>query len=246
MDSAATHEKIKQLRFAQENGLPIKKAALGYQCKEVEAYIESLYETIEQSNKAFADKIEEYVSQISMLAQEREQLIKSSKEDAQKIEKQNADLKTLIERRLKGFPESEILLENNSLKKTIARLENELERDQQIKKQAESLAKQNAILTRDIQQVSKENQGLKEGMEKLRVECKRNEAGIQSLLTLHTDQNTVIDRKMEDYKHRLDSNIENADVLMNELIKIIGILSTSSVEFYKEIKAECRQNDPTI
>jgi chromosome segregation ATPase len=92
MEKTTTQDKIQQLRRAKSNVLRFRKSLIGgYQHDEVQAYIHELSTSLERSQQAFEEKLEEYASECSMLIQEREKL-------QQELARSGAKVETLMDK----------------------------------------------------------------------------------------------------------------------------------------------------
>ena len=194
MKSNSAYDKVKAFRddtAASVSEISFKKAVLGgYDCKEVVEYIQTLKNNMQLSEKAYNDMFEEYSSSSKMYLQEREKLNKKTAEQEEEIRLLNARQLEKSERE-KGDAEL-IQKENAELKSMIQSLQDQIENSEQNKKSEKEIEEivrknqkligeiceltesknkldlQNATLTTELNKAVKQNENLKTETEEFR------------------------------------------------------------------------------
>jgi DNA repair exonuclease SbcCD ATPase subunit len=262
MENHTTYDKVKALR--SDGGKPIseisfKKAAFGgYDCKEVVEHIKNLKNNMLLSERAYNEKLEEYSLSSSMYTQEREKLIKKTKENEEEIERLKAANAESIERG-KIFAES-VQKENMELKELVVSLHRQIEDSEQSEKtiremeeiarenkelgdqicelaeEKEKLRSQNTAAAAELDRVSKYNEKLTGEI----AELKKNQAKLKT-----AKRNFAMDINMRVYEYQQSHQlaIESISGSICDISKVLSIMKAEMAELSEKSKTDLKAED---
>ncbi|MPN16132.1 hypothetical protein SDC9_163470 [bioreactor metagenome] len=259
METNTTLDQVKEIRNskADQIRMPLKKTAFGgYDRRDTEAYIKILRESMQLSENAFAEKLEEYSSAAQMQSRERVGLL-SKLQDAQKgaelFQKQAAELAEKI--RLESEISAALKKENDKLKDAAAALCQQMENNeesQRLTEQIRELLRENErlkaelnVLTQSGRELASEN-ALLAGEHKNIVQNRdriisENEELKKALnITKITKRNFAMETNMKVYAYRqnhelLISGIENK---INEILTMIGSVREEAANLHENAKLD--------
>jgi chromosome segregation ATPase len=230
-----TYEKVRALRKDKADSpadVSFKKAVVGgYECREVDDYIQSLRNNLQLSEKAFNEKLEEYVSTVDMYRKEREKFIQridESEREAERFKKMSHE----ASERAREAGES-LAKENRGLQEQLGKLRKETENNAQTKqkiddyeKEIERLKKINYEAMEQIRETDQsamdENRELRELVDRLQREMDdsiQSQRTIDEMNTVMADNARLTEEvcSLSEKKDRL--NLQN-DILIGEVNKI--------------------------
>ena len=240
METADTTERIKELLDMTSKEPKLSKSLLGgYNRKEVEQYIKCLRTGMEELQKAFGERTDDYSRECEQIRRERDDLLQKQQELEAELSAQ------LAKEREKAQRMEALELENDRLNELVQslRMERENIRKSMDIQTVDALTKQNEALVQENGRLQGENEEhrkciaeMNDAVASIKTDLAKKEETLEELNISRRSFAMETNMKLYHYRLNLDSNVKHAKQSIEDLLEMMDLLKCEADAMYERTR----------